>query len=146
MNRTDRLLTGAIAALVLGLLLVGVVSGTILRHVVQCIPAGAAAFLLRSRPVWGRPATIPIFAFWLFVMTLIWLYVLGVARVISGRFTPVEVLLTIVMGLACLAGLGTAPPALERRSWLTSAAAILLFLGLQFGFMRLSFLPFLANR
>ena len=49
---------------------------------------------------------IPILAFWLFIMLLIWLYLLGIARVVTGHFTPAEVSLTVVIGLACVVGLG----------------------------------------
>lgn len=47
----------------------------------------------------------PLFTFWLFVMGGIWLFLLGIAPVFTGRFPPVEIVLTIVIGLASAVGL-----------------------------------------
>ena len=52
---------------------------------------------------WGLA---PILLFWLLIAVLIWLFLLHVARIVSGTFSPVEIALTIVMGLA--SGLGLA--------------------------------------
>ncbi len=37
-------------------------------------------------------ASLPCFVIWLVLMTLIWLFLLGWAKVISGHFTPIEVI------------------------------------------------------
>src|SRR5262245_52885072 len=105
MTAREKVATGAMLAVVLALLLVGLVSGTILRHAVQVLPALAATVVVVRQPVWSRFAAMAVFAFWLLIMLLIWLYLLGLANVISGRFAPVEVALTVVIGLACVAGL-----------------------------------------
>jgi len=67
---------GVLACLVglaLALLLVGVVSGTLLRHMAQVTPIVMAAALLSRRPALGAYASFPIFVFWLFIVGLIWL-------------------------------------------------------------------------
>jgi hypothetical protein len=76
------------------LLLVGVVSHLLLRHVLQVVPAVLALiFVIRGGRA-SRYAALPVFLCWLFLMTLIWLFVLGLTRVISGHFNTTETLLT----------------------------------------------------
>jgi hypothetical protein len=128
---------------VIALLLVGVVSGTILRHAVQVTPALVATVVVVRQPVWSRFAAIAVFAFWLLIMLLIWLYLLGLANVITGRFTLVEVILTIVIGLACVAGLAVTVGRPVRWSGLF---ACVMSGALQVGAMWLSLQPALANR
>jgi hypothetical protein len=48
---------------------------------------------------------LPLFTFWLFVMGGIWLFLLGIAPVFTGRFAPIEIVLTVVIGLASAVGL-----------------------------------------
>jgi hypothetical protein len=50
-------------------------------------------------------AAISLFTFWIFAMGGIWLFLLGIAPVFSGQYRPVEVVLTVVVGLASIAGL-----------------------------------------
>src|SRR5256714_7565281 len=86
-----------IVALVVG---VGLAAGLVLRHVVQTLPLwiGVLAGARRSRAVgW---IGLPMFLFWLVLMSLIWLYLLGIARVISGHFSPIEIAMTILVGAA----------------------------------------------
>lgn len=128
------------------LLVVGVVSHTLLRHVVQIAPLLLALGLLAWRPEWGVAAAAPLFGFWLLIMTAIWLFLLGVARLVSGTFTPVEIALTLIIGAACLLGLRTT---VRRGTTLAMAAAIstaAAFAVLQFGAMWLSMQPYLAGR
>ena len=51
-------------------------------------------------------SALPIFLFWFVIMFLIWLFLLGMASVFSGTFTPVEVALTVTSGLAAFPALG----------------------------------------
>ena len=146
MNRNDRVAASAILALILSLLLVGVVSGTLLRHVVQVIPAVFAGILLRLRPAWGRAAAVPIFTFWLVIMGVIWLTLLHIAPLVKGHFTTVEVCLTVAIGVASIAGAAGALRSSPRLAWYQFAVAFILFAGIQFGFMLLSFKPQIANR
>ena len=95
----------SLAAMAIALLLVGMVSHTLLRHVIQITPLAAALAVAARRPALGVPAAVPLFTFWLFVMGGIWLFLLGIAPVFTGRFSPVEIILTIVIGLASVGGL-----------------------------------------
>jgi len=114
-----------IVALVVG---VGLAAGLVLRHVVQTLPLwiGVLAGARRSRAVgW---IGLPMFLFWLVLMSLIWLYLLGIARVISGHFSPIEIAMTILVGAAGIVGIagpvpvgrgspmGMLPPQLHTRN------------------------------
>jgi hypothetical protein len=60
-----RLVVGSLIGLALALLLVGLVSGTVLRHIVQIVPIMVVLAVVRRRPDWGASAVIPIFVFWI---------------------------------------------------------------------------------
>lgn len=135
---------GELTALIVALLLVGVVSHLLLRHVVQVIPAVLALIFAICGGRAARYAALPVFLCWLFLMTLIWLFLLGLTRVISGHFTTTETLLTIVIGAASLWGLVLV---LRFRAPLLPAIIYFIaFAALQWIFLRLSFLPAIAQR
>ena len=136
----------ALLAIAVALLLVGLVSGTIIRHLVQLAPVLVAGAVALRRPAWGRFAAIPVFVFWLLIMVLIWLHLLDLAHVITGQFKPAEVVLTVVIGLACVVGLGMAARKSPGASWRSGVAAFLLFSALQVGAMWLSLQPLFATR
>ena len=129
----------------LALYVVGLVSNGVLRHIVQTLPLWFPVVLgLRQREV-AKWASLPCFIIWLLLMTLIWLFLLGWANVISGHFTPIEVVLTLVVGAASLAGLiiGFRWRTNLNRSKALSTAAILAVL--QLAALRISFLPSIAK-
>jgi hypothetical protein len=135
-------------ALVVGLLLVGVVGGTPLRHLLQAAPA-LALVAVRSRPrarAWTSFAALAVFAFWLAIMSLIWLYLLGLARIVTGHFTRVEIALTLVIGGASAAGIVAALRARAPSSWPARGAAFLVSMALQVGVTWLSVQPAFATR
>ena len=70
--------------MVVSLLLVGLVSGTPIRHVIQVTPACLVAAFAWRGLTGSRAAALPIFLIWLFLMTLIWLYLLKIVAVIIG--------------------------------------------------------------
>ena len=130
----------AISCLVIAvsLLLVGVVSGTMLRHAVQIAPALVAAALAWRKPRWGAAAALPVFATWIVIPVLIWMFLLGIARFVTGTFTPVEIFLTLVMAAASLAGAIAAVRLLRGASLALSAALFVTFAGLQLEAMSIS--------
>lgn len=76
--------TAALLVVAAALLLVGVVSQTVVRRAIQLAPG---VLLLASRPgrrVWVSYAATAVFAFWLFIMSLIWLYLLDLAKIVLG--------------------------------------------------------------
>jgi len=147
MTATDqRLVRGCFIGLALALLLVGVVSGTVLRHVVQIVPILLGLAVLARRPDWGGYAALPIFMCWGLIVVLIWLFLLGLSRIANGHYTSIEVASTFVMigcsivGIMKSVRLGRSLPAVAR---------VLTFLGfavVQFAAMWVSFLRPIANR
>jgi hypothetical protein len=86
------------------------------------------------------------FLFWVAVMVLIWLFILGWARVISGHFSPIEVAMTIVIGAASVAGIGAVARTPAGASKLRAVGLFLLGAALQFAAFRASLLPGIATR
>jgi hypothetical protein len=80
-------------------------TGLVIRHVVQTAPLwiGLALGIGGSRAV--GCFTAPIFAFWMVLMMLIWLYLAGWSTLISGHFSAFETAMTLVVGAACAIGL-----------------------------------------
>ncbi len=132
-----------ILALVVG---VGVPGHMVLRHVVQTMPVMVVAgFGLRR----SRAATwmgLPVFLFWFAVMGLIWLHLLGIAHVITGTFTPLESAMTLVVGLAALAGFVLAIRTRGSMSALKAFGLLVVLGALQFACFVVSFRPEIAHR
>jgi hypothetical protein len=132
-----------LAALILG---VGIPNHMVLRHIVQTLPAwGVVIFGVRRSRVTGWIA-LPVFVFWLVLMSLIWLYLLGLVHLLSGTFTAWEISMTVVVAVMCVVGIGTS---VRFRSSLSSVGKAALFVGvalLQFLCLRISFLPAIAHR
>jgi hypothetical protein len=135
----------ALAGVIVALLAVGVVSHLIVRHIIQVTPAAIAAIFVARAGRAARYAALPIFIFWLLIMTAIWLFLLGVARIVSGTFTAAEITLTIVIGFCCLWGI----VAVLRRPRAGPLAAIIYFGAfavLQFAGLWISMQPAFARR
>lgn len=138
--------TGALLVVVAALLVVGVVSGTPIRHVLQVVPGVLLLAAGPHRRPWAACAATAVFALWLFFMSLIWLYLLGLAQIVTGRFTPVEVVLTVVIGVAALVGLVAGCRVREMPARATRVAVFLLSAAAQIGVVWLSVQPSFANR
>src|SRR5947207_15559060 len=95
-----------ILALVVG---VGLVTNLVVRHIVQTLPLWfGVAFGFRRSQATGWIA-LPVFLCWLALMVIIWMYLLGIARIVTGHFSAVEVAVPIIEGVACVIGIvGTA--------------------------------------
>jgi len=144
MTSSLKAVAGCSLAILIALYIVGAVSHGSLRHEVQTLPLWVPIVAGFSRREFARWCALPCFCFWLLVVVLIWLFLLGWSHVISGRFSPVEVAMTIVIGAA--AGLGIVQ-CLRTVRW--SIAAALLFLAfavLQLAAFRVSMLPGIANQ
>lgn len=145
-DRHGRWIAVCSGAVILALYVVGVLSRTELRHFIQTLPLwlGVVLGLQRARTV--RWVAMPLFLFWLFIMTLIWLYLLGWARIVSGHFSPTEIAMTLIIGIATL--LGIAGCIREKRAVgpLVASGAFLFSAALQWVAFRISFLPEIARR
>ena len=137
-------LSGWLGVLAVSLLIVGVVSQTLLRHIVQVTPL-ILALIVAGRSPAGASAAAPLFAFWLLVMLGIWSFLLGIARVFPGRFTLPEIALTIVIAIASLAGLVAAYRRGTTAAMPKRIATIAVFAFLQYAAMWISTQPFVAR-
>ncbi len=132
-----------IASLVLG---VGFGSHLVLRHVVQTLPLWVPVALGFRRSRAAGWAGLPVFLFWFILMVLIWFYLLGMSKMLSGHFTPLEIVMTMVVGIASVVGIWAF---LKLKSLLPRGRAAVVFLlitAVQFICFRLSFLPSIAHR
>ena len=134
-----------LTGVILGLLAVGVVSGTPVRHLVQVAPAILALVFIIRRAPWAYYAALPIFVFWLLIMLAIWLYLLGIARIVSGHFTHAEIGLSFVIGASCLVGLSQMLRSQPVASRVTRAAWSVIFAALQLAALWLSLRPEFAT-
>ena len=141
-----RMVKGSLIGLALALLLVGVVSGTFLRHVVQILPIILALLVLQRHSAWGAYAALPIFIFWIGIAILIWLFLVGLSRIANGHYTPIEIVLTFVMAACSVAGLAKSFPLGRSLSVVGRVAAFVLFAAVQVVAMWASFLRPIANR
>jgi hypothetical protein len=142
MSANAKLVAICLGAVILSLLLVGAVSSTLLRHAVQVIPLVLALVAVTRRSDWAGYLALPVFLFWFIIMFLIWLFLLGIARIASGHYSATEIALALVMAIACLAGFAPAlrmmPPG-RRGQGIALAVGFLVF---QYCVLWLTYLPF----
>ena len=133
---------GHVAACLVGvalsLILVGVVSETLARHVVQVIPVVLAVGLILWRPSAGAWFAIPIFAAWGVVMLAIWAYLLGLWDIAEGSYSVVEIGLTIVIAASSAFGIRKSMHAGRGLPLIARAASGLCGFVLQAAFLAVS--------
>jgi len=125
---------------------VGVPGHMVLRHIVQTLPSSIAVILAFRRSQATGWAGLPVFVFWLILMSFIWLYLLGVSHMLSGNFSILEIAMTVVVGVACVIGIGAFT---RLRSALSVVSRVGIFIAMgavQFACFRISFLPAIAHR
>jgi hypothetical protein len=132
--------------ILVALYVVGAVSHGSLRHEVQTLPLWVPIVMgFRQREIakwWALPCLI----FWLAVMIFIWLFLLGWARIVSGHFSPVEIAMTLIIGIACVTGLGVIFRARTAVRPLIAVGVVLFSGALQLLAFKLSLIPFIASR
>src|SRR2546421_611922 len=109
MPKKISIITGCLLGVILGLLVVGLVSNTLVRHVIQLAPVVLAFATTVRKMKWSPFGAAAIFIFWTVIMVFIWLWLFGIAKIVSGHFTPVEIAMTIVIGICCLCGIVILP-------------------------------------
>ena len=138
----------ACLAILIALYVVGAVSvppGS-LRHEVQTLPLWIPVVAgFRNRP-YAKWAAMPMLLFWLTIMVFIWLFLLGWARIVTGRFFPSEVAMTLVIGVAAIFGLVACLRWRTSVRPITAAAFFIICGALQLLAMRISMLPYIARR
>lgn len=110
MRKAIQTIGAAAAVATTALIVVGVVSGEIARHVLQTLPLWPAIILGLTDSPKARWASLP-FLFWLVIMLLIWAYLLHFSNIAAGTYSPIEIAMTVVVVLAAVAGTGAAAAA-----------------------------------
>lgn len=145
LNRSKGIAYSCLAVLV-ALYVVGAVSNGSLRHEVQTLPLWFPIVLgFRQREL-AKWSALPCLIFWLAIMVLTWLFLLGWAHILTGHFTPTEVIMTLLIGFVCPFGIT------QCFRWKTSVPPLLafgifvLFGVLQLLAVRVSLIPYIATR
>ena len=137
----------ALASLVtvVALLIVGTVSSGVIRHLAQTAPSWLTVYLgFRQRGA-AKWTVLPVALFWLVIMVLIWLYLLGWASILRGHYSPVEIAMTIVVGLASCFAIVQSLLLRSGLRWFVGLGIFIAVLALQLGAFRLSLLLGIAN-
>jgi hypothetical protein len=108
MENQNRSLAICGLTLILALYVVGIESHGIIRHFVQTAPVWPAVWLGFRGSRWTKWAALSPLFLWLVLMINIWMLLLGLPHLLSGNFTPVEIVLTIIIGAAAVVGIVTA--------------------------------------
>jgi hypothetical protein len=131
--------------ILVALYIVGAVSNGSLRHEVQTLPLWVPIVLgFRQQPA-AKWAGVPCFIIWFTLMTFIWLFLLGWARILSGHFSPSEIVLTLIVGAASVTGLGACFRWPTKLSWGKGLATAASMVVLQLVALRISFIPYIAS-
>jgi|SRR5688572_1776769 hypothetical protein len=141
-----KVVTACLAGLAIALIVVGMVSDTVVRHLVQIAPAVAALTFVRWRPAIGAYAALPIFICWLLIVGLIWLFLVGLSRIANGHYTIAEIVSTFVMAGCCARGAIRAVPMGRPAPVAARFVAFAGFAAFQIAAMWISFTPSIANR
>jgi hypothetical protein len=135
---------GCCLAVLIALYVVGAVSHGSLRHEVQTLPLWFPIVLGFNRREMARWCALPCLVFWLGIMVLIWLSLLGWVHLVSGHFSPVEIAMTLVVGAASAIGIWLC---VGRARWSVYGAALIVLFGiLQILALRISLLPAIAQQ
>ena len=133
-------------AVLVALYVVGAVSHGSLRHEVQTLPLWIPIVLgFRDREL-AKWFALPCLIFWLAIVVFIWLFLLGWARIVTGHYSPTEILMTLVIGAACVFGIVTSIRWRTKLRPLPAIAITVLSAMLQFLAFRVSLLPNIANQ
>lgn len=117
--------------LILALYVVGIVSHGVIRHFVQAAPVWPAVWLGFRRSPWTKWAVFSPFLLWFLLMINIWLLLLGLPHLLGGTFTPIEIAMTITIGLAAVVGIATALRVQTAMPWARGLGILLLMACLQ---------------
>jgi hypothetical protein len=98
-----------------------------------------------KRSQWAKWAAFPSFVFWLAIAVMIWLFLLGWARMVSGTFSPIEIAMTIAFAAASVIGMWKSVRSRTQVSWAAGIGVFVLFAFLQGLAFRISMLPRVAH-
>ena len=146
MDTDSRILAACCFVMIAALLVVGAVSHGVIRHIVQTCPLWISIAFATRRSGWCKWTALPCFALWFLLMANIWMFLLGLPHFLSGTFSPTEIAMTVLVGLAALGGTIRALMMKTEFHPLPAAATVLQVAALQVAALRISFLPQIAHR
>lgn len=132
-------------AVIASLYTVGLKSGTIVRHIVQTAPLWIGVCLGLRKSDLAKWVAMPFFIFWLCIMTFIWLYLLGWAHIVNGSFSPIEIAMTLIIGVASIVGFVSSLRLRTSTGAVTAVAISLFSFALQVATMAVSLMPAIAH-
>jgi hypothetical protein len=148
MPNAPKVLASCSLAILVALYVVGAVSippGS-LRHEVQTLPLWFPIVLgFRQREI-AKWMALPLMIFWLAVMTFIWLFLLGWARIVTGHFFPTEIAMTVAIGVASVTALAVSAGWKTHTRPLAALGVAGLMAVFQLIAFRFSFIPYIARR
>ena len=146
MPNPAKVVASSCLATLIALYIVGAVSHGSLRHEVQTLPLWFPIVMgFRQREI-AKWAALPCLIFWLAIMIFIWLFLLGWARIVSGHFSPTEIAMTIIIGIACASALAATFQWKTAIRPLMATMVTVLFAVLQLAAFRISLIPYIATR
>src|SRR3982074_623929 len=141
MPSTSRSIAPCCPAVPVALHVVGAVSHVSLRHEVQTLPLWIPIVLGFGDRELAKWFALPCLIFWLAIVVFIWLFLLGWARILTGHYSPTEILMTLVIGAAGLFGIVISFRWRTTLRPLPVMAAAVLSAVLQIVALRVSLLP-----
>jgi hypothetical protein len=117
-----------------------------IRHFVQSLPIWAGVILGLRKSDLAKWVAFPFFVFWLFLMTCIWLFLLGWAHIVSGTFSATEITLTVIIGIISVSGIVASIRAKTATRPLAAVGALFLGAVAQVAAIALSLIPAIARR
>ena len=140
MSRKDVAFLGlCLGGVGVSLVLVGVVSGTVPRHVFQIVPVLLIAGLLLTRSAPVAWVAVGVLGSWVGMIAFVWLHMLGLLDVASGNYSLAEIVLTIVVAGCSLLGIHRVVRAGTSASARSRAGLLAIGVAVQFGYLAISF-------
>ena len=137
-RRAAVVLAACLVGIVVCLILLGLLSDTVARHVLQAAPVVIAAGAMARRSAATTLFAVGVCSFWLVVLGLIWLFLAGLSGAAPGSYSPGEVFLTIGIAVFAVAGILRGARMGNRTSSVATAAMITAGFMIQAVFMAVS--------
>jgi hypothetical protein len=119
-------------AILLTLYVVGLVNHGVLRQIVQTLPLWVPIVLGFRGSEFAKWSALPCLIIWLASMILIWLFGVAWVYVALGRFSPIDIAMTVIVGAASAGGFFAALRWRTAVRPFSAGAVALLFGALQF--------------
>lgn len=137
-----RLLVICCLLVMAALLVVGAVSHGVIRHIVQTAPLWITIALGLRGARMSKWTALPCLLFWALLMIAIWSYLLtGTPHFVSGHFSPIEIAMTVIIGVSSIVGTVGALRMKTRVHVLPATVTFVVLAVLQFEALLVSLLP-----